>query len=259
MEHVASRAEAPSPAQPAATSASEGHMKIADMNWMQVEATLEHDDRCVLPLGSVEQHAYLSLAVDMVLAERVALDAAGPLGVPVFPALPYGLAPYFSAYPGSVTLRVDTYARVVRDLLDSLRRSGFRRVLLVNGHGGNQPAGALAGEYVLDHPEMRVKIHDWWAAPRTMAAVLAIDPVASHASWMENFPWTRLEGVAMPQAPKASVDTSLFKALPPGEARRLLEDGSFGGAYERPEDDMLRVWLTAVEETRAVLEGPWDA
>src|SRR5690606_36491578 len=74
-------------------------MRISDMNWMQVEAYLGTDDRCVLPLGSVEQHGYLSLAVDQILAARVAVEAAEPLGVPVFPTLPYGLAPYFAAYP----------------------------------------------------------------------------------------------------------------------------------------------------------------
>ena len=70
-------------------------MKIADMTWMQVEKYLESDDRCVLPLGSVEQHAYLSLAVDAILSETVAVDAAEPTGVPVFPAVAYGLTPYF--------------------------------------------------------------------------------------------------------------------------------------------------------------------
>lgn len=63
-------------------------MKIADMNWMQVEAYLQHDDRCLLPIGCTEQHATLSLAVDAILAERVAVEAAEPLGVPVFPVLP---------------------------------------------------------------------------------------------------------------------------------------------------------------------------
>ncbi|MFX4497631.1 creatininase family protein, partial [Acinetobacter baumannii] len=53
-------------------------MKIADMNWMQVEAYLQRDDRCLLPIGCTEQHAYLSLAVDAILAERVAVEAAEP-------------------------------------------------------------------------------------------------------------------------------------------------------------------------------------
>src|SRR5215813_13491014 len=119
-------------------------MKISEMNWSQVEAYLQHDDRALLPLGSTEQHAGLSLSVDSILSEKVSAEAAEPLGVPVFPAVAYGITPYFLAYPGTVSLRVATYVALVRDILDSLRRSGFRRVLLVNGHGGNQPAGSLA-------------------------------------------------------------------------------------------------------------------
>jgi len=95
-------------------------MRISEMNWMQVEEYLARDDRAVLPLGSTEQHAYLSLSVDSILAERVAVEAAEPLGVPVFPALAYGITPYFRGYPGTLTLRVATYMRVIRDLFDSL-------------------------------------------------------------------------------------------------------------------------------------------
>lgn len=233
-------------------------MRAAEMNWMQIEAYLQHDDRCVLPLGSVEQHGYLSLGTDQTLAERVSLEAAEPLGVPVFPALPYGLAPYFQAYPGSMTLRVHTYVQVVRELLDGLRRSGFRRVLVVNGHGGNQPAASLAIEYGMDHPEMRIKVHNWWAAPQTMAMVKGLDPNASHASWMENFPWTRVAGVTPPAHDKAPVDADLLRALPPAEVRRLVGDGNFGGGYEKSDDTMLAIWAVAVAETRALLEGGWS-
>ena len=72
-------------------------MRVTDMNWQQVETWLKNDDRAILPLGSTEQHAGLSLSVDSILAEKIALDAAEPLGVPVFPVVPYGLAPYFLA------------------------------------------------------------------------------------------------------------------------------------------------------------------
>ena len=83
-------------------------MKIEDCNWMQVEEYLQHDDRLVIPLGSVEQHGYLSLGVDRILSERVAVEAAEPLGVLVMPSLPYGITPYFGAYPGSPTLKEPT-------------------------------------------------------------------------------------------------------------------------------------------------------
>ena len=72
-------------------------MRVQDCNWMQLEEYLGRDDRVVLPFGSIEQHGYLSLGVDMILSERVAVEAAEPLGVPVFPVLAYGISPYFRA------------------------------------------------------------------------------------------------------------------------------------------------------------------
>lgn len=233
-------------------------MTIGALNWSQVEAYLETDDRAVLPLGSTEQHAGLSLSVDSILSERVATEAAAPLGVPVFPAQPYGITPYFLAYPGSISLRVSTYLALVRDVLDSLHGQGFRRILLVNGHGGNAPAGALAIEWMADHPGTAVKFHNWWNAPETFAKVQAIDPVASHASWMENFPWTRLPGVAQPDVRKPMVDFDRMRVMAPPAVRDLLGDGNFGGLYRRPDADMLAIWEVAVAETRAVLEGPWS-
>jgi creatinine amidohydrolase len=228
------------------------------MSWGKVEAYLKTDDRCILPLGSVEQHAHLSLAVDAILSERVATEAAEPLGVPVYPAMPYGITPYFLSFPGTVSLRVQTYLAVLRDILDSLRIGGFRRILLVNGHGGNQPASALAIEYMADHPEVRIKFHNWWNAPRTMAKVQEIDQVASHASWMENFPWTRLADAVQPTQRKPMIELERLRLMSPAMARAYLGDGNFGGYYERPDEDMLAIWQIAVEETRALIEGPWQ-
>ncbi|TVQ28896.1 MAG: creatininase family protein [Geminicoccaceae bacterium] len=232
-------------------------MRIGDMNWAMVERWLDDDDRCVLPLGSCEQHAGLSLAVDAILAEKVAVDAAAPSGVPVFPPMNYGLAPYFLAYPGTVSLRVETLLAVVRDVIASLRRTGFRRIVIVNGHGGNDPVRALAQELMAEAPGMQIKFHNWWNAPRTFAQVQAIDPVASHASWMENFPWTRLANVAATPGVKPMCDVDHLRTLDPERARAYLGDGNFGGAYQKPDEAMLALWDVAVAETRAVIETGW--
>ncbi|GGL13736.1 creatininase family protein [Deinococcus radiotolerans] len=231
---------------------------IEQLNWMQVDAYLQTDDRCVLPLGSTEQHAYLSLCVDNILPERLAHEAAAPLGVPVFPVLPYGITPYFRAYPGSVSLRVGTYLSVVRDILDGLHEQGFRRILIVNGHGGNSPAQGFTGEWMADHPGARVKFHNWWNAPQTWAQVQATDPNASHGSWMENFPWTRLEGVTVPDEEKAAVDLNVLRLLGPQELRDYLGEGNYGGRFQRPDTDMQAIWDVAVQETRALLTGGWS-
>ena len=232
-------------------------MKIADMTWMQVEQYLLEDDRCVLPLGSTEQHAYLSLAVDAILSERVAADAAEPLGVPVFPAVAYGLTPYFMAYPGTVTLTPDTYARLLKEVLGSIAHHGFRRILVVNGHGGNREGRPAALEWASEQVGVTLRWHDWWAGQQTMDAVRSIDPAASHASWMEGFPWTRVAGVEVPVGHKATVDLEDRDDLSPTDLRARLGDGCFGGFYERPDEDLAKVWGVAVEETRRQIVEDW--
>ena len=233
-------------------------MRITDMNWMQVEDYLKHDDRAILPLGSTEQHAYLSLSVDSILSEKVALDAAEPLGIPVFPVQAYGVTPYFLAYPGSVSLRVETYVRLVRDILDSLSHSGFRRILIVNGHGGNAPADSLATEWMADNPGTQIKFHNWWNSPKTWAKVQAIDPMGSHASWMENFPWTRLAGVTLPDEQKIVPNRAGMARLVGQSMRDVFGDGNYGGVYQKPDADMLALWEIAVTETRALMAEGWD-
>src|ERR1700683_37039 len=232
-------------------------MKISDMNWMQAEQSVQRDGRAVVPVGSTEQHAYLSLAVDAILAERVACEAAEPLGVPVFPVLSYGITPYFRAYPGSISLRLDTYQRIVADILESLAGSGFKRILFVNGHGGNSPGGSILQEWMNEHPRITVKWHNWWNAPRTAAAVAAIDSVASHASWMENLPWTRLANVKLPAGQKPMIDIARMRMMDAAGVRSYLGDGNFGGAYQKPDEQMMVMWRAGVEETREAIEGHW--
>src|SRR5436190_4391546 len=147
-------------------------MRIADLNWMQLEEYLQGDDRIVLPIGCTEQHAYLSLATDSILAERVAVEAAEPLGVPVLPVLAFGVTPSFAAYPGSPTIGARTYTKLLRQLIASLQGQGFKRILVVNGHGGNTKAAKAA-------LSRSVRLHDWWDAPQVADAVREIDPDAN--------------------------------------------------------------------------------
>jgi creatinine amidohydrolase len=230
---------------------------VHELNWMQLEEYLARDDRIVLPLGSTEQHGYLSLGTDNILAERVSLEAAEPLGVPVLAVLPYGLTPAFAAFPGSPSLRLETFAALLRDLLDSLYGQGFRRFLLVNGHGGNTPGSSLAREWVAGQPDAQVIFHSWWSSDRVLARAREVDPEPSHANWFENFPWTRLPGVELPSERKPPLDQAAYRVAGPSEVRELLSDGVFEGAYELPDEHTDRVWRTGVEEVRELLESGW--
>jgi creatinine amidohydrolase len=217
---------------------------------MQLEAYLSGDDRIVLPVGSTEQHAYLSLETDNILAERASVEAAEPLGVPVLPVLPFGVTG-FTAYPGSPTLLEFTLVSVLSDIVDSLVGQGFARILVVNGHGGNSESGKA---WTRSRPDAAVVWHELWEGrPDEIAA--AIDPDYDHASWSEDFPWTRLPGVVIPAQRKPPVEWPEDEN--PGAWREALGDGSFGGLYQRSSEDESRLWEAAVQAIRKRLEG-WE-
>ena len=225
-------------------------MRIRDLNWMQLETYLTKDDRIVLPVGSTEQHAYLSLETDNILAERASVEAAEPLGVPVLPVVPYGVTG-FTAYPGSPTLRTSTLLAVLSDVVDSLLGQGFARVLVVNGHGGNTEPGR---DWKRGRARGSVVWHELWEGrPDEIAA--AIDPDYDHASWSENFTWTRLPGVVIPEQRKPPVEWP--ENGNPETWREALGDGSFGGLYQRSPEDEAQLWEAAVQAVRERLER-WD-
>ena len=74
---------------------------------------------------------------------------------------------------------------------------------------------------------------------------------------MENFPWTRLAGVTLPDEEKAPLDLDRLRLLGPQELRGYLGEGNYGGKYQRSDSDMQAIWDVAVQETRALLEGEW--
>ena len=103
-----------------------------------------------------------------------------------------------------------------------------------------------------------------WTAGAAIALLAAcalaveIDPVASHASWMENFTWTRLAGVTPPSQQKPMIDFDRMRGSSAQEIRVQLGDGNFGGYYEKSDDDMAALWAVAVEETRALIDTRWE-
>ncbi|WP_377273431.1 creatininase family protein [Peterkaempfera sp. SMS 1(5)a] len=92
----------------------------------------------VLPIGSFEQHgAYLPLATDTVIACTIAREIAAEYPVHLLPPLTFSCSHEHTGWPGTVSISAATLYAVVRDIADSLRRSGIHALVLVNAHGGN--------------------------------------------------------------------------------------------------------------------------
>ena len=95
----------------------------------------------VIPMGSTEQHGeHLPTGTDSILTERVALMAAKVSAHPVVitPTVSMAFSPHHGAWPGTITLSAATMNALLADITASVARAGFRRQLLVNGHGGNR-------------------------------------------------------------------------------------------------------------------------
>jgi creatinine amidohydrolase len=159
---------------------------LAEMSWEQVKLYLDKDDRVVLPLGATEEHGrHLGLGTDHIEAEAIARGVGERSSVAVAPTLNYGMSHALLGFPGTLSLRPTTLIAVLEDLLRSLYRHGFRRVFVVNGHGGNSAALSSAFHLLAaDLPDLRAKTFEWWTDAESYRVVTDLlgQQVGSHAS-----------------------------------------------------------------------------
>jgi creatinine amidohydrolase len=122
---------------------------LAQRTWPEVRDLLKTNQVVLVPVGACEQHGHgIALSTDTISADGLCRRAAALLGdrAAVAPALPYGVSGHHLAFPGTISLTGPTLATVLAEIVASLAGHGFPRVVLVNGHGGNAPALALAVE-----------------------------------------------------------------------------------------------------------------
>ena len=154
----------------------------------ELRASAQADAIVILPVASTEQHGpHLATGVDDVLCSEICRRAAERLhgrGVPavVAPTLWAGLAEHHVAFGGSFTLTLATYQAILRDRCRSIVRAGFRRIILVNGHGGNMSAlNAMSAELTRD-VEAPIAIATYWMlAEEAFGAVLEDQRALMHA------------------------------------------------------------------------------
>lgn len=203
-------------------------MRLEDLNWMDVERYLETEDRLMLVIGATEQHAYLSLLTDVRIPLALADAASQQSRVLVAPPLNFGCSPYFLAYPGTLSLRVSTLIAAMEDLVRSAYGHGFRRVLVLNGHGGNSPARAQLAEVANSLPGIQLRWYDWWLSHSIEAVAQKHGIKPTHANWLEAFPFTLVTD-DMPEDPKTP--PYVPGIMDAQTARQVYGDGSFGGPY----------------------------
>jgi creatinine amidohydrolase len=225
-------------------------MRLEDLNWMDVENYLKNDDRLIVVLGACEQHGYLSLLTDVKVPLALADAASQQTGVLVSPPLNFGSSPYFLAYPGTFSLRLSTLLDVVEDLVRSAYRHGFRRILVLNGHGGNDPGRGRLYEVADQSPGLSLAWYAWWTASSVLEVAQRHQLKPAHANWLEAFPFTTVG--MLPEGEK--LPPSVPGLLGAREARQVYGDGSFGGPYRVDPDVMEELFTAALRDVLQLLQ-----
>ena len=119
---------------------------IHEKTWPEIAEYLKQNDIVLVPIGSTEQHGpHLPTGCDTYAAIALAEDVAKQTGVVTTPPLWFGDSPHHLGFPGTITLRSETLLEVTKDICRSLAKTGFKKVIIINGHrGANLPALNIA-------------------------------------------------------------------------------------------------------------------
>lgn len=225
-------------------------MRFEDLSWFDVEKYLQNENRLILVLGACEQHGYLSLLTDSKIPLALADAASQSTGVLIAPVVNYGISPYFIDYPGSFSLRATTLLDLVEDLIRSAHHQGFQRILILNGHGGNDPVRIRLYEVVNNLPQLQLAWYSWWQAHSVELVAMKHGLRSFHAAWIEAFPFTRVgdlpDGEKIPPRIPGLINAKL--------ARELYDDGVFGGPYQVDEAILSEVFTAALDDIIQLLK-----
>lgn len=165
--------------------------RLSELTWREVREAGE-EGIALLPIGSQEQHAsHLPMGTDTLLVEAAvdrALDLlaedASLADVVRLPALPFGHSPHH-LFAAAVSLSAATLSAVLDDVLDSLVTSGYRRIMIVNGHGGNDEIMRLAVKRFALRSQVTVAACSYWTLTSGAEAAGRPDVTPGHAGWFE--------------------------------------------------------------------------
>jgi creatinine amidohydrolase len=136
------------------------------LTWPEINDAVELGKVCILPCGSVEQHApHLPLDTDIVCPLEIARGAgrARPDRILVLPPVNYGYTGHVMDFPGTINSHFETFIHHVLDVTKSLAYHGFKKILLLNGHGSNMPNLDLVARRTNLETDAECVLTAWWS------------------------------------------------------------------------------------------------
>ena len=137
---------------------------LHEMSWPEAEEYFEKNDIVIVPVGSNEQHGRANpLGTDHLIARGIAEEAARRTKVLCLQVVPFGVSSHHKQFWGTIFISSKTFKKYVKEVCTSLMYYGVKKIVVVNGHGGNLAAlGDLARE--LREEGVFVSVFQWWPA-----------------------------------------------------------------------------------------------
>ncbi|MFP5519496.1 MAG: creatininase family protein [Bdellovibrionia bacterium] len=146
-------------------------MKLQEKTWVDVEHYLKTSQTILVPVGSTEQHGPTGiLGIDYLTSQFISEEVGKRTHTLVAPPLCFGMAVHHMAFPGTITLTPSTYVTVIKEIIQSLTTHGFKKIIFVNGHGGNiAPLTTAFCEAKMHNETTDLSLVNWWHLPEVVA------------------------------------------------------------------------------------------
>jgi hypothetical protein len=136
------------------------------MSWKEAEEAFKRSDTVIMPVGTFHGHGPTPISIDTSSVEYLADEMGKRTGLVTLPVVPFGENEKQKHYPGSIAINEEVFEQYCFEIYKSLRRNGARKVLVLNGHGGNHESLIRAGRKAREFG-MVTAIVEWYATART--------------------------------------------------------------------------------------------
>ncbi|MEA3296486.1 MAG: creatininase family protein [candidate division Zixibacteria bacterium] len=137
--------------------------QLQRLNWLTVRKLVPaKTDTVILPVGTVEGHGSSCLGTDNFIPETISGGIAERINALIAPTVNYGITKSLYRYPGGVTIRPEVFGAYIKDVLSSLADTGFRNVILMNGHGGNNTVLKTVAHDFHRNCKANICVIHWW-------------------------------------------------------------------------------------------------
>jgi creatinine amidohydrolase len=226
---------------------------LHEMSWVEAKEYFMKNDIAILPVGSNEQHGPQNpLGTDHLIAKALAEEAAKRTSVLCLPVVPFGVSSHHRQFWGTIYTSPETLRNYVRDVCLALNYYGVKRIVIVNGHGGNLAALAeLAVE--LRERGIFLSIFQWWPAANKLLPDLFTPEERRHAGAEETsvnlalHPSLVNKGKAVNEEPRRHIAQAEGLTLPL-DSIDYTSSGVFGSSTTASAEKGKRVLEAVIEE-----------